>query len=520
MNLSPSSLTARRRIRSLATQAPILLVTPPSIFLLDERVFLALGILKVAAVLEQAGAQVENLDLSGIAEYLDALGAHLRVTKAKVVAITATTPQLPAVTKIVERIRTERPDMRVICGGPHPTLVWAACKLERKAGRIGRAHRALGKLEAMFDTMVAGDGEIAIFAALATDAPKVIDADELDSGMFMSSADYEAMPMPARHLADVESYRYTIDGHRATNLIAQLGCPMGCSFCAGRHSKMLRKIRTRSTASIVAEIEHLYKVYGFTGWMLLDDELNVNKSLVELMNAIGDLQERLGVEFGLRGFIKSELFTEEQAVAMRRAGFRWLLCGFEAADDRVLVNIRKNATIEDNTRVMEIADKHDLKVKALMSVGHAGETAKSIRAVTDWLLKVKPADFDCTVITPYPGSPYYDEAVPHDNVPDAWTYTAQKTGDRLHAFDVDYTLVADYYKGDPDGGYHSYVFTDELSGEQIVKMRDELEKTVRGKLGIPFNHAAPAKRFEHSMGQGALPDFVLRTSATKPVPSL
>ncbi|HXB28156.1 MAG TPA: radical SAM protein [Gemmatimonadaceae bacterium] len=511
MNVTADRLTAPRRIRQL-TKSPVLLVTPPSIFLLDERVFLALGILKVAAVLEQAGGHVENLDLSGVAEYLDALSAHLAATQATVVAITATTPQLPAVTKIVERIRADRPDMRVICGGPHPTLVWAACKLERKSGRVGRAHRALGKLEAMFDTMVAGDGEIAIFEALKPDAPKVIDADELGSGMFMTNADYELMPMPARHLADVESYRYTIDGHKACNLIAQLGCPMGCNFCAGRHSKMLRKIRTRSTPSIIAEIEHLYRTYGYTGFMLLDDELNVNKQIVELMNAIADLQQRLGVEFGLRGFIKSELFTEEQAVAMRRAGFRWLLCGFEAADDRVLVNIQKNATLEDNTRVMEIAAKHDLKVKALMSVGHAGETAGSIQAVADWLLQVKPADFDCTVITPYPGSPYYDEAVAHPDVPDAWTFTAKKTGDRLHAFDVDYTQVADYYKGDPDGGYHSYVFTDALSGEEIVRMRDEVEKTVRGKLGISFNHAAPAKRFEHSMGQGALPDFILRTT--------
>ena len=32
----------------------ICLVTPPSIFLLDERVFMTLGILKIAAVLEKA----------------------------------------------------------------------------------------------------------------------------------------------------------------------------------------------------------------------------------------------------------------------------------------------------------------------------------------------------------------------------------------------------------------------------------------------------------------------------------
>jgi anaerobic magnesium-protoporphyrin IX monomethyl ester cyclase len=63
--------------------------------------------------------------------------------------------------------------------------------------------------------------------------------------------------------------------------------------------------------------------------MFYDDEMNVNKQFVQLLNKICDLQAELGVEFRLRGFIKAELFNEEQAEAMARAGFRWVLCGFE-----------------------------------------------------------------------------------------------------------------------------------------------------------------------------------------------
>jgi radical SAM superfamily enzyme YgiQ (UPF0313 family) len=262
----------------------------------------------------------------------------------------------------------------------------------------------------------------------------------------------------------------------------------------------------------VAEVEHLHKTYGFTGFNFFDDELNVNADLVELMDAVVALQERLGVEFRLRGFVKAELFTESQAVAMRRAGFRWVLCGFEAADERILVNINKKATLADNTRVVDIARAAGLKVKALMSVGHAGESEASVRAVRNWLLGVQPDDFDCTVITPYPGSPYYDSATPHPTIPDAWTFRSKKTGDALHAFDVDYTEVADYYKGDPNGGYHSYVFTDHLSGDQLVQLRDWVEKDVRETLKIPFNPGAPAQRYDHSMGQGPLPSFILRSS--------
>ena len=70
-------------------------------------------------------------------------------------------------------------------------------------------------------------------------------------------------------------------------------------------------------------------------------------------------------------------------------------------------------------------------------------------------------------------------------------------------------MCADYYKGDPNGGYRSFVFTDHLSAEQLVQLRDMVERDVRKGLNIPFNPSAPTLRYEHSMGQG-LPDFIHR----------
>ena len=79
----------------------VCLVIPPSVFLLDERVFVSLGILRVAAVLEQAGHQVEVLDLSGIENYLEAAADHAKASTAAVFGLTTTTPQLPAARAIV-----------------------------------------------------------------------------------------------------------------------------------------------------------------------------------------------------------------------------------------------------------------------------------------------------------------------------------------------------------------------------------------------------------------------------------
>lgn len=493
----------------------VTLVTPPSIFLLDERVFINLGILKIASALESQGVIVEHLDLSGTANYLEALDTHLATTASTVVGVTTTTPQLPTVVKIIERIRAVRPGLKIVLGGPHVTLTDSAVKLEQRAGRVSRAHTAMSRLQSLADVLVSGDGELAVFRALEADAPKVIDGDDPKGGLFLTNAMYEATEVPARHLVDMSSYHYEIDGHRSTSLIAQLGCPFGCGFCGGRNSKSLRMIRTRSTESIVAEVKLLYDRYGFTGFMFYDDELNVNKNMIGLMNALTDLQETLGQEFRFRGFVKSELFNADQAAAMYRAGFRWLLSGFESGSPRILENINKRAGLDDNTRAVEVAKAAGLKVKALMSVGHPGESEQTTRETQEWLLEVRPEEFDCTVITTYPGTPYYDEAHAHPTDPGVWTYTHARTGDRLHAYDIDFLVVADYYKGDPKGGYKAFVYTDFLSADELVARRNWIEESVRGALNVPFPQARASLRYEHSFGQGAnddLPGFILRRS--------
>lgn len=490
----------------------ICLIIPPSPFLLDERVFMSLGLLKVAAVLEQAGVAVEVVDLSGIENFEEAFAEHAQRTQAQTFAFTATTPQMPQAARLARLLKELRPEAKTILGGPHPTLTYAAVKKERLRGIRGRAERALRQMEEVFEVLVAGDGERSIFKALEIPFG-IIDADDPKGDLFLTNATLNETPFPARHLVDVESYHYQIDGERAVSLICQLGCPFQCGFCGGRNSPMLRRVRSRTTENVVREMEHLYRCYGVKGFMMYDDELNVNPQMVELMNAISDKQEDLGVEFKLRGFIKSQLFTVEQAQAMHRAGFRWILTGFESGSPRILQNINKRATRDENTRCVEIAKENGLKVKALMSIGHPGESSETLAQTEGWLLESRPEDFDVTIITPYPGSPYYDDAVEE---PGHWTYTYAETGDKLYAKEVDYFTTADYYKGDPNGGYQSYVWTDALSSEALVQGRDSIERRVRQALGIKFNSSLPAVRFEHSMGQG-LPETILRRSQDRVV---
>lgn len=475
----------------------VCLIIPPSSFLLDERVFPALGILKVAAVLDQSGVPVRVIDLSGERDYLSLLESELAFDISTAYGVTATMPQMPQTAAIARTIREHRPDARLILGGPHPTLMNASARHERQQGIDGRACAAMRELHAMFDVVVAGDGEKTIGLALAPNAPALIDADDPASSLFLTKADLNEAPFPARHLIDIQSYRYQIDGVATMSMIAQLGCPFGCTFCGGRRSPFLRRVRMRSTDRVIEEMRHLFDTYGAHGFMFLDDELNVNPEFMGLLDRMIALQAELGTTFRLRGLVKSELVTEAMATAMYRAGFRQLLIGFESGDERMLLNMNKHATRADNTRCVQRLKAAGIRVKALMSIGHAGESLDSIDATREWLLEVQPDDFDVTIITVYPGTPYYDDAI--EAQPGVWTYTAPKTGDRLHAYRVDQLTDANFYKGIP-GAYQSFVYTDTLTAGELVTARDRLEQDVREQLGIPWPIAAAELQYEHSMG--------------------
>ena len=486
----------------------ICLITPPSPFLLDERVFMHIGILKIAAVLEAKGYHIDFLDLAGVYNYLEVVDSYCSNTDNTLFGITATTPQVPFAVNVSESIKSILPDAKIILGGTHVSLMHSAFKKEKTKGIVERATKDIERLLGHFDILVAGDGELAIEKALGMDRG-VIDADDRKSDMFLTNDMFSNNPFPARHLVDIDSYNYSIEGENATSLIAQLGCPFKCTFCGGRNSPFLRNIRTRTTESVVDEIEHLYLIYGFKGFMFYDDELNVNKQWEGLLRAIIKLQKKYDVKFMLRGFVKAEIFTEEQAELMYKAGFRWLLTGFESGDERILKNIEKIAKVEDNTRCVSIAKKYGLKVKALMSIGHAGESKETIDNTKNWLLEVEPDDFDCTIITVYPGSPYFDDALP---LPDesGYVYTQPKSGDKLYQSSLNYLEDLDYYKGDPSTGYISNVWTDHLSPSELVEERNSLEEEVRNILNIPFNPTGSNIKFEHSMGQGNIPSSILR----------
>lgn len=521
--ISPQSFafTDIDQVKTRVRQIPTTFIIPPSVFLADERVFPFLGILKVVAEFRKNGNQVEVLDLSGYGNYADIVRDFSKQTDSRHFAITATTPQLPAAMKVIETLRDEIPQAQVILGGPHATLTFTGMEQDLLKKRAGRGTMGFEQLAKSFDKIVVGDGELATFYAIDPLYDRqVINAGDRKSPLFLKKGTLEEFEPPARDLIDMSSYHYHIDGKRSFSTIAQLGCPFECGFCGGRDSHFLRTARPRSPEHAVKEVEDYILTAreegtDYSGIMFYDDELNISTGNLEVLcRQLLNLQDRLCIEMAFRGFVKAELFTPKQAELMYQAGFKILLSGIESGSDQMLTAMRKHTTREINTHLVNIAHDAGLRVKALMSLGHPGESEETISQSVDWVksnLWPDWDDVDWTVITQYPGSPYFDHSE-YNSEKKAWEYKTAIDGktESLYSREMNFAQDAYYYKGIP-GEYDVYVWTDYLSTDQLARLRDSAESETRSALKLSPITAVTPSTFEHSMGQ-SLPKNILRRS--------
>ena len=447
-------------------------INPPSEFLIDQRVFLPLGILRVATHLQHF-QPVHFLDLSGVKDYSQELLRFILTNGIDVVGFTATTPQILVVHNLCHLIKQTFPAVKIILGGPHITLLNSSME-KGTPDIIDICQSQFDRILDVVDTVIIGDGEYAIIEAITTQE-RIINSEKEER--FYLKTPYDDVAIANRDFLDLSTYHYSIDGNRSTNIISQMGCPYKCEFCSGRMSKSFNRIRSRSIDNILLEIDQLVKKYNYTGFMFYDDEINLKPDyFVDLLVKLIDYQKKEHVQLKFRGFTRSTLLNDEQAELMYQAGFRWLLIGFESGSDLILSNTSKGCTVSDNTRSFGIARRNGLKVKALMSIGHPGESSATIQDSIHWLKEVRPDETDITIVSVYPGSTYFYKSILLNE--NTLKYTTPAAGSALYIKNIDFLSESNFYKSKSDN-YVSYVSTDFLTREEIVQERLKLEQITK-----------------------------------------
>jgi len=148
--------------------------------------------------------------------------------------------------------------------------------------------------------------------------------------------DLERTPMPRWDLVDPRKYA-------SMAIQYSRGCPFNCDFC-DITTLFGHRIRTKSAAQIVAELEALYQ----RGWrdyvFFVDDNFIGNKAVLkrELLPAITAWMEHRGHPFAFNTQASINLADDEELMkAMVRAGFDCVFVGIESPDQQCLTECNK-----------------------------------------------------------------------------------------------------------------------------------------------------------------------------------
>ena len=305
---------------------------------------------------------------------------------------------------------------------------------------VGGPHTSTTKRFDGFNLGVIGEGEKVLPHYLLN-----LDGNPYDTPI----KDIDSIPFPDRDAGHVHDYHYKRNGDNFTSLITSRGCNFSCSFCSLFWGK---KVRFRSPENVYEEILECKEKFGFSGIQLWDEVFAINKKRVK---RIADLVEPLGMKF--RGQSRVDTANKEMLLDLKRMGFMEVAIGIESGSQTLLDSNTKGIKIEQAETFIKLSHEIGLKVKGFFIVGLPGETHKTVEETKYFISRSNLDDFDITILSPYPGSDIWENTDKYDI-----------------SFDKD-NLENSFYKGKP-GDYISRVRTKELSEEQIVQYRDEIEE--------------------------------------------
>jgi hopanoid biosynthesis associated radical SAM protein HpnJ len=205
---------------------------------------------------------------------------------------------------------------------------------------------------------------------------------------------------------DVRRYNVPFLLHPFVSLYTTRGCPAQCTFCLWPQTLIGHAWRKRSTDAVVRELAKAKEYWPFVKEFFFDDDtFNIQKArTIELCEKMKPLK--------LTWSCTSRVTTDYDTLkAMREAGCRLLIVGYESGDPQILKNIKKGATVERARQFTKDAHSLGLKIHGDFILGLPGETRETIRRTIDFAKELDVETIQVSVAHAYPGTELYDFAV-------------------------------------------------------------------------------------------------------------
>ncbi|HID38876.1 MAG TPA: radical SAM protein, partial [Calditrichaeota bacterium] len=291
---------------------------------------------------------------------------RIQEIKPDLVGITCPTPAMKHVYKISQIAKEINPDVQVVAGGIHPTV------LPKKTLEEGKT----------IDFVVIGEGE-ATFAELLQSLKSGEKNFSEISGLCWRKGEkiilnsrrrliknLDEIPFPARNIFNLKLYYSAptkkVSEESATPIVTSRGCPFDCAHCP---SKIIWEgfIRYRSPDNVVAEIEDCVNRYNLREFNFYDDTFTINKNRVmEICQKI--IEKKLQIYWICLARVNT--IDQNLVKMMKEAGCRKISFGLESGNQKILDLMGKKATVEQGKKAVETVKKQGLAVHASFMLGN------------------------------------------------------------------------------------------------------------------------------------------------------
>ncbi|HEV2396843.1 MAG TPA: hopanoid biosynthesis associated radical SAM protein HpnJ [Candidatus Sulfotelmatobacter sp.] len=181
------------------------------------------------------------------------------------------------------------------------------------------------------------------------------------------------------------------------------GCPAQCTFCLWPQAHSGHRWRLRSGADIANEVSWTLQNFPELKEIFFDDDTFDYKKerTLEVCKHLAPLN--------FTWSCTSRVTTDRDTLkAMKDAGCRLMIVGYESGDEQILKNIKKGATVDMARRFTKNAHDLGLTIHGAFVVGLPGETRESIRKTIDYAKELDVETIQVSLAHPYPGTEFYD----------------------------------------------------------------------------------------------------------------
>jgi hopanoid biosynthesis associated radical SAM protein HpnJ len=315
------------------------------------------------------------------------------------------TPGYPGDILLARAIKQANPKIKIAFVGPHVTVLPEKSLRDcpeidficRKEFDYSVVDYAKGKsLAEIPGVSFLQDGKV----VNNPDAPQIQDLDALPHVTEVYKRDL-----------DVKNYNVPFLLHPYVALYTTRGCPAQCTFCLWPQTLMGHPWRKRSTDDVAAEMAKAKQLWPDVKEFFFDDDtFNIQKArTIELCAKLKPL--------GMTWSCTSRVTTDfETLKAMKEAGCRLLIVGYESGDQQILKNIKKGATVERARQFTKDCHKLGLVVHGDFILGLPGETHATINNTIAFAKELDVETIQVSVAHAYPGTELYDQVVKNGNI--------------------------------------------------------------------------------------------------------